>query len=57
MKKNGVDLSKQRIGSVVEEGVHKDFIRIIEKAREINDRNRLGKHRVFVSLIDSKIDH
>ncbi len=55
MTKNGLDLSKQKIGSVVEDGVYKDFIRIIEKTREINDSNGLGKHGAFVSLANSEI--
>lgn len=55
MTKNGLDLSKQKIGSAVEDGVHKDFIRIIEKTREINDSNGLGKHGAFVSLANSEI--
>lgn len=55
MTKNGLDLSKQKIGSVVEDGVYRDFIRIIEKAREINDSNGLGKHGAFVSLANSEI--
>jgi len=55
MTKNGLDLSKQKIGSAVEDGVYKDFIRIIEKAREINDSNGLGKHGMFVSLANSEI--
>ena len=53
--KNGLDLSKQKIGSAVEDGVHKDFIRIIEKVREINDSNGLGQHGTLLSLINSKI--
>ncbi len=57
MTKNGLDLSKQKIGSAVEDGVYKDFIRIIEKAREINDSNGLGKHGMFVSLANSQIDN
>jgi len=55
MSKNGIDLSKQKIGSAVEDGVYRDFIRIIEKAREINDSNGLGKHGAFVSLANSEI--
>ena len=55
MSKNGLDLSKQKIGSAVEDGVYRDFIRIIEKAREINDSNGLGKHGAFVSLANSAI--
>jgi len=55
MSKNGLDLSKQKIGSAVEDGVYRDFIRIIEKAREINDSNGLGKHGAFVSLANSEI--
>lgn len=57
MSKNGIDLSKQKIGSAVEDGVYRDFIRIIEKAREINDSNGLGKHGVFVSLANSEFDN
>ncbi len=57
MTKNGLDLSKQKIVSVVEEGVNKDFIRIIEKAREINDRKGLGKHGTLLSLINSEISN
>lgn len=55
MTKNGLDLSKQRIGSLVEEGVYRDFIRIIEKAREINDSNGLGQHGTLLSLINSEM--
>ena len=55
MTKNGLDLSKQKIGSAVEDGVYRDFIRIIEKAREINDSNGLGQHGMFVSLANSEI--
>ncbi len=55
MTKNGLDLGRQKIGSAVEDGVYRDFIRIIEKAREINDNNGLGKHGVFVSLANSEI--
>jgi len=55
MTKNGLELSKQKIGSAVEEGVYKDFIRIIEKAREINDNNGLGQHGTLLSLINSEI--
>ena len=55
MTKNGIDLKRKRIGSVLEDGVHKDFVRIIKKARENNDGNGLGKHGMFVSLIDSEI--
>ena len=54
MTKKGIDLSKQKIGSLVEDGVYKDFIRIIEKAREIKDRNGLGKHGMFVSMANSQ---
>ena len=54
MTKNGLDLSKQKTGSAVEDGVHKDFIRIIEKAREINDSNGLGQHGTLLSLINSE---
>ena len=43
MTKSGRDLSKQRIGSAVEDGVYRDFIRIIEKTREINDSNGFGR--------------
>ncbi len=55
MSKNGLDLSRQKIGSAVEDGIYKDFIRIIEKAREINDNNGFGQHGAFVSLADSEI--
>ena len=55
MTKKGIDLSRQAIGSAVKDGVHKDFIRIIEKAREINDRNGFGKHGTLLSLINSEI--
>ena len=57
MTKRGLGLSKQRIGSVVEDGVYKDFIRIIEKAREINDSNGLGQHGTLLSLINSEISN
>ena len=53
--KNGIDLSKQKIGSAVEDGVYRDFVRIIEKTREINDSNGFGKHGAFVSLANSEI--
>jgi len=46
---------RQKIGSAVEDGAYRDFIRIIEKAREINDSNGLGKHGVFASLANSEI--
>ncbi len=55
MTKNGLDLSRQKIGSVLEDGVYRDFIRIIEKAREINDSNGFRQHGVFVSLVNSEI--
>ena len=55
MSKNGLDLSKQKIGSAVEDGVHKDFIRIIEKTREINDSNGFGQHGTLLSLANSEI--
>ena len=55
MSKNGIDLSRQKIGSVLEDGVYKDFIRIIEKAREINDSNGFRQHGAFVSLVNSEI--
>ena len=55
MTKNGLDLNKQKIGSLVDDGIHKDFIRIIEKVREINDSNGLGQHGTLLSLINSKI--
>ncbi len=55
MSKNGLDLSKQKIGSAVENGVHKDFIRIIEKTREINDSNGFGQHGELLSLANSEI--
>jgi len=57
MTKNGLDLSKQKTGSAVEDGIHKDFIRIIEKAREINDSNGLGQHGTLLSLINSEISN
>jgi len=57
MTKNGLDLSKQKIGSVVEDGVYKDFIRIIEKAREINDSNGFGQHGKLLSLANSGISN
>ncbi len=55
MTKNGLDLSKQKIGSVVEDGVYKDFIRIIKKTREINDSNGFGQHGALLSLANSEI--
>ncbi len=55
MTKNGLDLSRQKTGSAVEDGVHKDFTRIIKKAREINDSNGFGQHGAFVSLANSEI--
>ena len=55
MTKNGLDLSKQKIGSVVEDGVYKHFIRIIERARKINDSNGLGQHGTLLPLINSEI--
>ena len=55
MTKNGLDLNKQKIGSAVEDGVHKDFTRIIKKAREVNDSNGFGQHGAFVSLANSEI--
>lgn len=55
MTKNGLDLSKQKIGSAVEDGVYRDFIRIIEKAREINDSNGFGQHGTLLSLANSEI--
>ncbi len=55
MTKNGIDLSKQKIGSVLEDGIYKEFIRIIEKAREINDSNGFGQHGTLLSLINSEI--
>ena len=57
MTKKGIDLSKQKIGSVVENGVYKDFIRIIEKAREINDSNGFGQHGTLLSLTNSEISN
>ena len=57
MSKNGIDLSRQKIGSVVEDGVYRDFIRIIEKAREINDSNGFGQHGTFVSMANSQISN
>ena len=55
MAKDGLDLSRQKIGSAVEDGVYRDFIRIIEKTREINDSNGFGQHGAFVSLANSEI--
>jgi len=55
MAKNGIDLSRQKIGSAVEDGVYKDFIRIIEKTREINDSNGFGQHGTLLSLANSEI--
>ncbi len=55
MTKNGLDLNKQKIGSAVEDGVHKDFTRIIKKAREIDDGNGFGQHGAFVSLANSEM--
>lgn len=55
MTKNELDLSKQKIGSAVEDGVYRDFIRIIEKTREINDSNGFGQHVTLLSLINSGI--
>ena len=55
MTKNGLDLNKQKIGSAVEDGVHKDFTRIIKKAREINDSNGFGQHGTLLSLANSEI--
>jgi len=57
MTKNGLDLSKQKIASAVDDGVYRDFIRIIEKAREINDSNGLGQHGTLLSLINSEISN
>lgn len=57
MTKKGVGLSKQKIGSAIEDGVYKDFIRIIEKVREINDSNRFGQHGTLLSLINSEISN
>ena len=57
MTKNGIDLNKQKIGSAVEDGVYKDFIRIMEKARGINDSNGLGQHGTLLSLINSEISN
>ncbi len=57
MTKKGIDLGKQKIGSEVEDGVHKDFIRIIEKAREINDSNGFGQHGTLFSLANSEISN
>lgn len=57
MSKNGLDLSKQKTGSAVEDGIHKNFIRIIEKAREINDSNGFGQHGTLLSLINSEISN
>ena len=57
MSKNGIDLSKRKIGSFVEDGVYGDFIRIIEKAREVNDSNGLGQHGALLSLINSEISN
>ncbi len=55
MTKNGLDLSRQKIGSAVEDGVYRDFIRIIEKTREINDSNGFGQHGTLLSLANSEI--
>ncbi len=55
MTKNGLDLSKQKIGSAVEDGVYRDFIRIIEKTRKINDSNGFGQHGTLLSLANSEI--
>ena len=55
MSKNGLDLSRQKIGSAVEDGVYRDFIRIIKKAREINDSNGFGQHGTLLSLANSEI--
>ncbi len=55
MTKNGLDLSKQKIGSAVEGGVYRDFIRIMEKTREINDSNGFGQHGTLLSLANSEI--
>ena len=55
MRKSGRDLSKQKIGSAVEDGVYTDFVRIVEKVREINDSNGFGQHGTFVSLANSEI--
>lgn len=55
MTKNKIGLSKQKIGSLVEDGAYRDSIRIIEKAREINDSNGLGKHGRLVSMANSQI--
>ncbi len=55
MTKNGLDLSRQKTGSAVEDGVYRDFIRIIQKTREINDSNGFGQHGTLLSLINSEI--
>jgi len=55
MTKNGLDLSKQKISSAVEDGVYKEFIRIIEKAKEVNDSNGFGQHGTLLSLANSEI--
>ena len=55
MTKNGIDLSRQKIGSAVEDGVYRDFIRIIEKTRKINDSNGFGQHGTLLSLANSEI--
>ncbi len=54
MMKEGIDLNKQKLGSAVEDGVYKDFIRIVKKAIEINDSNGLEHHGTLLSLANSK---
>ena len=51
MTKNKIDLRKQKI---VEDGVYGDFIRIMEKTREINDSNGFGQHGTLLSLANSE---
>ncbi|TKJ46679.1 hypothetical protein CEE34_07725 [Candidatus Aerophobetes bacterium Ae_b3a] len=46
-----------RADNMSKNGVYKDFIRIIEKVREINDNNGLGQHGTLLSLINSEISN
>lgn len=55
MANNGLDLSKQSIDSADKDRAYKDFIKIIENTREINDRNGLGQHGTLLSPINSEI--
>ena len=57
MSKNGIDLSKQKIGSAVEDEVHKDFSNTIEKVREISGSNGLGQQGVLLSLANSEMNN